>query len=100
MSKTSDINADRERAQFLAASIFPGDGFNHAQDVNISGMLIELLAIVAKYDEKDDRDFIVYHVGEVIYPMTFEGQHVIQAFVDRAASSKAAPVLKIAGRRS
>ncbi len=67
------INADMKRAQYLACSIYPGDGFRHSENADISGMLLELLNIVAKYDAPDDREQIVYLVAEAIYPTTLEG---------------------------
>jgi hypothetical protein len=84
------LNADRERAQFLAASIFPGDGFKPSDDDDIAGMLFELLSIFVKYDDIADREYLIFGIGEAIYPTTFEGQTVIDAYIARCASPKAA----------
>jgi hypothetical protein len=85
------IVIDMERCQLLAGNLYAGEGFLIPEDINVPKMLLELLAIIAKYDKKDDRDFLIYHVGEILYPMTFEGQHVISAFIDRATNSRKRP---------
>jgi hypothetical protein len=84
------INADRERARFLACSIFPGEGFLPSENTDVAGMLFELLTLIAKYDNPDDREHLIFGIGEAIYPTTFEGQAVIDAYIARRASPKAA----------
>jgi hypothetical protein len=84
-SKKPDINADRKRARFLACSIFPGDGFAASEDADIAGMLFELLTIIAKYDDPEDREFLIFGVGEAIYPTTTEGQAAIDAYIAKCA---------------
>jgi hypothetical protein len=85
-SKKPDINADRKRAQILACSIFPGDDYVPSEDADIAGMLFELLTIIAKYDDSDDREFLIFGVGEAIYPTTTEGQAAIDAYIARGAT--------------
>src|SRR3954468_22165732 len=87
-TEMKQIVIDLERCQFLAGNLYAGEGFVTPEDVDVPKMLLELLSIVARYDDQDDRDFLIHGVGEMIYPMTFEGQHVITAFIDRAAKSK------------
>ncbi len=82
-----EINTDVKRVQVLASTIFPGDGFTPDATADLPRMLLELLTIVGKYDDQDDRDFIIYHVGEAIYPTTYEGQGVITAFISSAAQT-------------
>lgn len=81
--------ADVKRARFLACSIFPGDGFVPAPDDDIAGMLFELLNLLAKYEEHEDRTMLIFEIGVAIYPTTFEGQRVIDAYTARCAAQKA-----------
>lgn len=83
-----ELNRDRDRAAYLACCIFPGDGFRPPKDTDIAALLLELLNIVAKYDDPDDREWITYRVAEAIFPTTFEGQKVIDQFI--AARTKKA----------
>lgn len=80
------LNADRERAKFLACAIYPGEGFTTSED--LAAPLFELLSIIAKYDKAGDREFLIYGIGEALYPTTFEGQAVIDAYITRCASAK------------
>lgn len=88
MPKKPDINGDIKRAQYLAASIFPGDGFVPSDDTNIAACLIELLSIVGKYDNQDDRDGIIFHIGASMYPNAFDGQGAITAWIKRLSNPK------------
>lgn len=88
-----EFNRDIKRVRYLAASIYPGDGFVPDDKADIPKMLFELLRIVAKYDDRDDREMMIWHAGAVIYPETFEGQGVIEAYVNRA-NSKARKVVQ------
>jgi hypothetical protein len=90
----SQINQDRDRVMYLAACIYPGDGFRPSEHDDIAQMLLELASIIAKYDEQEDREFLTYAVAEAIYPTTFEGQGTIQAYLDRASAGKYAGAQK------
>ena len=87
-NKQRTINADIKRAQYLACCIYPGEAFLPDENTDNAKNLLELLTIIAKYDSQDDRDYLIYCIGEAIYPTTFEGQGSISAFVERAGATQ------------
>lgn len=87
--KKRDINDDRKRVQYLAATIFPGDAFMMSEGTDVAQVLIELVSIIARYDEQDERDFLIYGMAEAMYPTTDEGSEAIEAWIARLASPNA-----------
>lgn len=75
----------------LKAGFHAFKGLRQGDDkTHIARMLLELLQIIVKYDDADDRDYLIFGVGEAIYPTTFEGRAVIDADINRCVSRKVA----------
>jgi hypothetical protein len=60
------------------------DGF-----VTTPESVLEMLCIVAKYEDRDDRDALIKHAAERIYHTSKEGMKGVQSMIERAYQANA-----------
>ena len=67
---------------FLVSDIYPGDGFTPSCK-NIPAAILELVSIINRYDDYEDREYLIYGIGETLYTSTSEGQGAVGDYIKK-----------------